>query len=156
MKPSVELFLSDSRGIYIPRDFAQCVNHKILFGVSDEDLADLENPDSETHWDTWSDVCDNAFVYAPTLAGWEYDTATLNSLAMAHAALDDKARDTLLAMIPGTKYNLYQDGDLFLVPDGMEFTDAGDNAGFSWPCENPDCPTHMDGDAEHVDGACSE
>lgn len=68
------LWLDDHRGIYIPRDFARSFadRDKSVTGVSAEDWADLEKgpaqglgsdgEGSETYWDTWSDVCDNAKV----------------------------------------------------------------------------------------------
>ncbi len=62
----VELFLSDARGIYIPRDFAQSVKPECLLNVSAEDLAILEaGPDGESYWDVWQDVCDNAVLVSP-------------------------------------------------------------------------------------------
>lgn len=55
----VVLFL-DHRGAYIPRDFARCVRRDRVEGVTTEQWSDLENPDSEAYWETWSEVCDSA------------------------------------------------------------------------------------------------
>lgn len=56
-----ELFLSDARGINMPKDFAECVRRDRATGISDEDYAVLEaGPDHEWYWDTWNDVCDRA------------------------------------------------------------------------------------------------
>jgi hypothetical protein len=50
--------LSDARGIYIPRDFAE------LFGeyISEEDSKILANPDNEWYWDTWCQVLNNTTI----------------------------------------------------------------------------------------------
>jgi hypothetical protein len=36
----------------------------------------------------------------------------------------------------GTKYRLHQDGDLWLVPEGMEYDDAAET--YYWPAEGQD------------------
>jgi hypothetical protein len=59
------LWLSDARGIYIPRDFANSFadRAKHVQNVSDEDWAILEaGPDHEWYWEAWVNVCDNAIV----------------------------------------------------------------------------------------------
>ena len=57
------LILSDARGRYIPRDFANEIRRDHVTGVSDADWAILEDgPDNEAYWDAWSDVCDSAVV----------------------------------------------------------------------------------------------
>lgn len=64
-RPNPLLWLDDHRGVYIPRDFANCFRDraKVVEGVSDEDWAILEaGPDHELYWDTWNDVCDTAIV----------------------------------------------------------------------------------------------
>jgi hypothetical protein len=116
MHPDTLLWLSDSRGIYIPRDFAQSFTDraKYVAGVSDEDWLVLEaGPDHNLYWDTWIDVCD-------------------------HAVVTDER---------GVKFTLHQDGDLWLIPEGMEWSDEED--GFIWPDDvNPlNGETDDDGDA---------
>ena len=99
-KPDMLLWLSDARGIYIPRDFATSFadRAKSVSGVSDEDWAILEaGPDHEEYWDTWVDVSDEAVI------------------------TDDK----------GVRYRVWQSGDCWLVPDGMEWSDEEDT--FVWP-----------------------
>lgn len=60
-----ELFLSDARGVYIPRDFARSIDRSKLTGVSEEDLVYLDiNPEGETYWDVWADVCNDAVITA--------------------------------------------------------------------------------------------
>jgi hypothetical protein len=60
------LLLSDARGIYQPRDFAQEVKRECVANVSDADWQTLlDGPDGESYWDAWSDVCDRAVVTAP-------------------------------------------------------------------------------------------
>ena len=97
-KPETILFLSDARGIYIPRDFANGIKPECLSGASAEDIAILQSgPDSEFYWDAWD--------------------AVLNSARVTDA--------------DGVVYTPHQDGDLWLVPAGMEWDDA---AGFFvWP-----------------------
>ena len=103
-KPDMMLWLSDARGIYIPRDFATSFadRAKSVTGVSDEEWEILENPDHEFYWDAWCDVCNRAIV------------------------TDDA----------GIKFRLWQDGDLWLIPDGMEWDDAEET--FAWPKEPAD------------------
>ena len=60
------LFLTDARGQFIPRDFAETINRDYVTGVSDEDWLKLEaGPDHEWYWDTWIDVEQNARIYNP-------------------------------------------------------------------------------------------
>jgi hypothetical protein len=102
-KPDSLLWLSDARGIYIPRDFAASFKDrsKHVSGVSDEDWAILDaGPDHELYWDAWTEVCDDAVV------------------------TDDK----------GVRFTLWQDGDLWLIPEGMEWSDEHDQ--FRWPDED--------------------
>jgi hypothetical protein len=97
------LWLSDRRGVYIPRDFANSFadRAKVVSGVDVEDWLILEaGPDHEHYWEAWDDVLDNAVV------------------------TDDD----------GTRYTLYQEGDLWLIPEGMEWSD--DEQGFVWPSED--------------------
>jgi hypothetical protein len=97
--PEPELWLSDSRGIYIPRDFALSFNDRAeaVRGVSAEDWAILEaGPDHAHYWDTWEEVLNDAIV-----------------------------------TMDGTEYFLHQDGDLWLIPDGMVWSDKREF--FVWP-----------------------
>lgn len=101
-KPEMLLWLSDARGVFIPRDFAKCWNDraKHVSGVSDESWTILESgPDAESYWDVWADVLDNARV------------------------TDEN----------GVVFHLWQDGDLWLVPDGMEWSEESDT--YVWPAE---------------------
>lgn len=78
------LFADSSRGVYIPKHFADSVVRSKVSGI---DLADLDtlqgDMESDSYWDAWTHVLDNATV------------------------TDDD----------GTVYRLYQDGDLWLVPE---------------------------------------
>ncbi len=101
-KPEPLLWLSDSRGIYLPRDFANSFadRTKNVSGVSDEDWAILETgPDHEHYWDVWFDVQQTAVI------------------------TDDN----------GTKYTIYQDGDCWLIPEGMVWDDNNDF--WHWPAD---------------------
>lgn len=58
-KGLIELILSDARGQYIPRDFADMYGTD--YGVAADDLAVLlDGPDNEFYWDTWNAVLDYA------------------------------------------------------------------------------------------------
>jgi len=64
-KPEIMLWLSDARGQYIPRDFANSFadRSRHVRGVDGGTWETLESgPDHEWYWDAWSDVCDNAVV----------------------------------------------------------------------------------------------
>jgi hypothetical protein len=90
-KVRMEILLSDARGVYIPRDFADSFNicdengNPITDSSVIEALEDIKNPDSETYWDSWVEVLDSVCVYS------------------------SKTKDI---------YFLYQDGDLFGIHKG--------------------------------------
>jgi hypothetical protein len=93
------LWLSDARGVYIPRDFATSFvdRGKVVSGVPMTYWQTLENgPDDEQYWETWARVLDTAIVS------------------------DGK-----------TTFTLHQDGDLWLIPEGMVWSE--DNDFFVWP-----------------------
>lgn len=70
LKPSgLVLLLSDARGVYIPRDFAQGFDFE-KWGVSEEDATILaQGPDHEWYWETWENVLNTADF---ELEGWTY------------------------------------------------------------------------------------
>jgi hypothetical protein len=111
-KPEPVLWLSDARGVYIPRDFCD-INRSRVTGLEPDDWTILEagpdGPDNEMYWDVWCGVCDNAVV-----------------------------TDT-----NGVRYRLHQDGDLWLVPEGMEWSEEKD--WFVWPEEEPLDPPGWEG-----------
>jgi hypothetical protein len=45
-----ELFLDDSLGVYIPRDFAEQIVRERVTGVSDDQYAALADPASDSYW----------------------------------------------------------------------------------------------------------
>lgn len=101
-KPDMKLWLSDARGVYIPRDFAESFRDraKHVSGVSDVDWKILEaGPEHDDYWDTWASVLDNAVV------------------------TDEN----------GIKHRLWQEGDLWLIPEGMEWSE--EEGTFVWPEE---------------------
>jgi len=58
-----ELFLSDARGQYIPRDFAESVRRELVSGVSEEDWNILlAGPDHEWYWEAWNSVEQSAVI----------------------------------------------------------------------------------------------
>ena len=99
-KPEPMLWLSDARGIYIPRDFATgfADRDKTVSGVDDETWTILEEgPDHEWYWEAWEDVCNDATV------------------------TDEH----------GNKFTVYQEGDCWLIPVGMEWDDQKE--WYVWP-----------------------
>ena len=99
-KPEPILFLSDARGVYIPRDFANEVRCDCLSGVDDATLDILRaGPDHEWYWEAWQDVENNATITDPTT---------------------------------GIAYHVYQNGDCWLLPEGMTVNDTGE---FTWDNE---------------------
>jgi hypothetical protein len=111
-KPGMLLWLSDSRGQYIPRDFAKSFadRDKSVSGVKAEDWECLdigpwneaEDKPNDWYWEAWESVCQDATI------------------------TDEK----------GVKYFVYQDGDCWLVPQGMQWND--ENETFEWPEESED------------------
>lgn len=98
-KPQPQLYLSDARGAYIPRDFARETKRDCIANVSPDTFAALESgPDSEFYWDAWTIAESNAIVTDP---------------------------------MSGVQYRLHHDGDLWLIPVGMEWADA--SGFFAWP-----------------------
>jgi hypothetical protein len=63
-KPEPLLWLSDARGVYIPRDFASSFidRDKHVSGVSADQWAILEDPNHEWYWEAWDEVLNNAVV----------------------------------------------------------------------------------------------
>ena len=55
-----QLLLSDVRGIYIPRDFAE--GFDLNAWHIDFDVSALSDPESELYWDTWERVVSSAFL----------------------------------------------------------------------------------------------
>ncbi|MDE2101168.1 MAG: hypothetical protein KGL39_28225 [Patescibacteria group bacterium] len=100
-KPEPMILLSDARGIYIPRDFAEEFGGmSSTHGLTDEDLKILSDPDHDLYWETWDDVLNDVTLH------------------------DDST---------GVTYSLYQDGDLWAIPEGMEWSDKDEF--FVWPQE---------------------
>jgi hypothetical protein len=100
-KPKTLLLLSDARGIYIPRDFTLHVGRDYVSGISDEDWEILAAGPDGPDHEHYWDT-------------WEH---VLNN---AEVTSDE-----------GVKYFLNQEGDLWLIPKGMEWDDEAD--GWRWP-----------------------
>ena len=101
-KPEKQLWLNDARGVYIPRDFAK----------SFDDRKVRVRGVSDEDWailDEGPDALENPY--------WETWDDVLNNAVIK----DDN----------GVEFTLYQDGDLWLIPKGMEWSDTED--GFVWP-----------------------
>jgi len=62
-KPEPRLWLSDSLGQYIPRDFTTTLDRVRVAEVDDEDWMALEaGPDHEHYWDAWLEVERKALI----------------------------------------------------------------------------------------------
>lgn len=100
-KPDVMHFLDECRGIYIPRDFAQCIDRSKVSGIELSDLDFLvERMDADHYWDVWDEIM----------------------------------RDCVITDDNGQRWTLYQDGGLFLIPEGMEWSDEIE--WFAYPTED--------------------
>lgn len=102
-QPEPMLWLDDARGVYIPRDFATSFKDRDqhVSGVSADDWAILEQG---------PDSCSNESYWDVWIEVCDNATVT-----------DEN----------GIKYHLYQNGDLWLIPDGMEWNDKTEF--FDWP-----------------------
>lgn len=58
---AVSILLSDARGIYIPRDFAQGFDVK-EWGLDPDswEVQTCEDPDNLLYWDAWEQIINNA------------------------------------------------------------------------------------------------
>ena len=82
-----ELLLSDARGIYIPRDFMQtCDLDKWHIPTDMRDFC--QNPDDETYWDQWNDICNVAFFHLDDLRYHLEQDGDL--FAIAHKAIKEE------------------------------------------------------------------
>ena len=56
----IEILMSDNRGVYIPRDFAEGFDG--WSGINIEDLEILKKgPDVDWYWEAWDNVLNDAF-----------------------------------------------------------------------------------------------
>ena len=55
----IQLLLSDSRGIYIPRDFVECFDIE-SWSIDLKYVGRLSDPDNEFYWDNWNTCLNNA------------------------------------------------------------------------------------------------
>lgn len=64
MSQGLILFSDSSRGCYIPKHFAECVDRECVSGIDLNDLDYLLENDfwDESFWDVWQDVLDNCVV----------------------------------------------------------------------------------------------
>jgi len=109
-KPEPLLWLSDARGVYIPHDFARSFvdRDKHVSGVSRDDWSILDLGPNQESNDVY----------------WE--------------TWDDVLNDAIVTDEHGTKYRLHQDGDLWLIPDGMQWNEDSDC--YQWPeAEDESC-----------------
>jgi hypothetical protein len=107
IKPEALLWFSDARGIYIPRDFASefCRKHR----DGGRGYVEGVTPEQFAILEE-GPTCDDYW------GTW-----------------DDVCRDARVVDRAGNKYTLHQDGDLWFIPVGMEWSD---DAGWIWPKED--------------------
>ena len=101
-KPEPLLWLNDARGIYLPRDFAQSFGDDLRMKA----VANVSDED-----------------WAILEAGPDHE-----NYWDTWCEVEQKARVT---MPDGIEYGVYQDGDCWLIPVGMEWSD--DTDWFVWP-----------------------
>lgn len=147
-RPDVLLWLDDHRGIYIPRDFAQSFvdRDSCVREVTAEQWADLDaGPDggldsvgagSESYWDTWATVCDNAIV---TMDGVEYRLNQDGALWLVPVLMEyDEESDSYIWERPEPDD---ESSDPEPLPNESGFPDQfgiGDNLGRSDDFEEPE------------------
>ena len=87
---SIQLLLSDARGVYIPRDF--CQNFNLCQWHIKEDYQDsLSHPNNEFYWDYWNEVINNAYFIDEVGNKWElYQDGDL--WAICHKLMTDAER----------------------------------------------------------------
>lgn len=59
---TIILYSDDSRGIYIPKHFAESIHREYVQGIDLDHLdylADSDNLTDDGYWDVWQDVLDN-------------------------------------------------------------------------------------------------
>lgn len=105
--PEPMLWLNDARGIYIPRDFAKS------FADRAKSVANVTDED-------WAIL--EAGPGPDNDGYWDAWTEVCDS-----AVVTDNN---------GVKYTVHQEGDCWLIPDGMEWDE--ENEFFAWPKEEPD------------------
>jgi hypothetical protein len=104
-KPEPICILDDARGIYIPQGFAQMWRA----GTSPQYV---------------TGVSDDKWAILEAGPGHEHYWETW----------DDVGKDAVVTDSKGIKYRLYQDGDCWLIPEGMKWSDKAD--WFIWPDED--------------------
>jgi hypothetical protein len=64
-----ELLLSDTQGIYIPRDFYNDFNFR-AWHLNKKNFRALKNPDHEWYWEAWDELLNKAWYKAPDGHKW--------------------------------------------------------------------------------------
>jgi len=148
-KPEPVLLCDDARGIYCAQSAMQKLVPECMLGVSDEDRALLiAGPDEEYYYDAWQGVCDDAIIVelpsrvaeisADLAVCRDADQELLSTADPAKRAAARGARDTMLTKLVedgAIVYTLYQDGNVWLIPRGMEWSD--ETGFYVWPSDVP-------------------
>ncbi len=95
----MQLYSDSARGVYIPQHFAESIRRECVTGIDMADLDYLADAEKNMADDGYWDV-------------WQ-DVCD-------HAVITDSS--------DGTVYNMYQDGDLWLVEQGALFADSPSDA----------------------------
>lgn len=74
MGKGIELIFEDSRGVFIPQNFAQEINLDKIQGIEQIDIDILlKGPeDNELYWDSWNRVLDEAYYIDENQKKWSF------------------------------------------------------------------------------------
>lgn len=105
MAEKIILLLSDSRGVYIPQNFAEDFriagvdgltesDANVVCGIDPDDIAILRaGPDHEQYWDVWDSVLSDAWWIDPE-TGWRYTLHQDGDLwAVAYDEMSDEEKE---------------------------------------------------------------
>lgn len=106
-KPEPIFYLDDHRGIYIPQNFVECTKRECISGVDATNL--------------------DALAQGPEGGIFAVDGGTADYWEI----WDDVLNNAKVTDSDGTVYFLYQDGALWLIPEGMEYDEAEET--WVWP-----------------------
>lgn len=65
MHQAIQLFSDSNRGVYIPKHFAEEVNHEYVQGIDVsllDDLIAMSANGDDGYWDVWAQVLDNCKI----------------------------------------------------------------------------------------------
>ena len=89
------LFCGSASGCYIPQRFAAEIMPQYLRGVSQDELNELADPDSEWYWDTWDRILCNATVVDGDLTYYLHQSEHGDLWLICDELLTDEERENL-------------------------------------------------------------